>query len=353
MAAPQDRGDPAWRRFLHRIFVTLFFGPCYARWVHTTTSDLPLDPRTTWDRFTKRGGRVYEWFVGHYPPRLLTRLFLRFYYRRTRDFHDHARGIENHYDLSNEFYTLFLDRDYMFYSAADFTRGTETLEQAQANKANYMLDLIDPKPGERILDLGPGWGAMLKRIHERTGDWESLYGYTLSKAQKEFTDKSYGFHCELRDFITTEYEPGSFDKIFSIETMEHVRPSELPMLSRKLAGALRPGGRIVHQFFCQLGDVPPPRLRTAGFEVFPGSELSSLKRHLESFEEAKLRVVHHSVHDYRPTLAAWFDRLAAHRDAAIALVGVRNYNRYLGYFAEAWRLFQDRELILMRFVLEP
>jgi cyclopropane-fatty-acyl-phospholipid synthase len=194
---------------------------------------------------------------------------------------------------------------------------------------------------------------MLQKIYEKTGDKDNLYGYTLSREQKGFTDEKYGFRVEYRDFINTEYGQESFDKVFSIETMEHVRSCELLPLAVKLAKALKPKGKIIHQFFCQLGDVPPPHLRVAGLEIFPGSELSSLKKHLDSFEKANLKVTHHSVHDYRPTLKAWFDGLAANKESAIRLIGIRNYNKYLCYFAEAWRLFNDRDLMLMRFVLEP
>jgi len=343
----------ALRRFCFRAIATIFFGPCYSRFVHWMTSATPLAAEETWDRFTRPKGRIREWFMNHYPPPVLTRLFVELYYRRSFKFKDHETGISQHYDLSNRFYELFLDKGYMFYSCGDFLRDSDTLEDAQQNKANYLLNLIDPRPGERILDLGPGWGAMLKAIYEKTGDKENLYGYTLSREQKRYTDEKYGFRVEYRDFINTEYAPESFDKIFSIETMEHVRTSELPVLAMKLARALRPNGKIIHQFFCQLGDVPPPHLRAAGLEIFPGSELSSLKKHLDSFEQANLKITHHSVHDYRPTLKAWFDGLAANKEPAIRLVGVRNYNKYLCYFAEAWRLFNDRDLILMRLVLEP
>lgn len=342
----------ALRRYGFRIAATVFLGPCYSRFVYWMTSAKPLDPQETWNRFTKPKGRLVEWFMNNYPPPILTRVFVGLYYRRSFKFRDHAAGISQHYDLSNSFYKLFLDKDYMFYSCADFLAATDTLEDAQENKGNYLLDLIDPKPGEKILDLGPGWGAMLKKIYETTGDKENLHGYTLSGEQKRFTDENYGFRVEFKDFITAEYTPESFDKILSIETVEHVRECELLPLSSKLAKALKPNGRIVHQFFCQMGDVPPPRLRVAGLEIFPGSELASLKKHLDSFEKANLKVVHHSVHDYRPTLKAWFDRLVANREAAIQLVGIRNFNKYQCYFAEAWRLFNDRDLILMRFVLE-
>lgn len=346
---------PALRRFVFRIVATIFLGPCYSRFLYWMTSAKPLDAEETWNRFTKSKGHIIEWFMNNYPPPILTRLFIDLYYRRSFKFRDHAVGISQHYDfsnLSNSFYELFLDKDHMFYSCGDFLRGTDTLADAQMNKAKYLLHLIDPKAGERILELGPGWGGMLNRIYEKTGDKENLHGYTLSREQKRFTDEKYGFHVEYRDFINTEYERESFDKICSIETFEHVRECELLPLSMKLAKALKPNGTIVLQFFCQLADVPPPHLRVAGFEIFPGSELSPLKKHLDSFERANLRVTHHSVHDYRPTLKAWFDGLAANKEAAIQLVGIRNYNKYLCYLAESWRLFNDRDLILMRFVLE-
>lgn len=343
----------ALRRFCFRAIATIFFGPCYSRFVYWMTSAKPLAAEETWDRFTRPKGRIREWFMNHYPPPILTQLFVELYYRRSFKFKDHEIGVSQHYDLSNRFYDLFLDKGYMFYSCGDFLRDSDTLEDAQQNKANYLLNLVDPRPGERILDLGPGWGAMLKAIYEKTGDKENLYGYTLSREQKRYTDQKYGFRVEYRDFINTEYAPKSFDKIFSIETMEHVRSSELPILAMKLARALRPNGKVIHQLFCQLGDVPPPHLRAAGLEIFPGSELSSLKKHLDSFEKANLKITDHSVHDYRPTLKAWFDGLAANKEPAIRLVGIRNYNKYLCYFAEAWRLFNDRDLILMRFVLEP
>ncbi|MFX5603078.1 class I SAM-dependent methyltransferase, partial [Acinetobacter baumannii] len=77
---------------------------------------------------------------------------------------------EYHYDLSNDFYRLFLDKTFMFYSCADFNSPGDSLEQAQLNKANHLLSLIDPKPGEAILELGCGWGSMLRHIHAHTGD---------------------------------------------------------------------------------------------------------------------------------------------------------------------------------------
>src|SRR5579859_6760994 len=96
------------------------------------------------------------------------------WFSRRLQYQSVARGIQAHYDVSNAFYKLFLDPKFMFYSCADHIRGNETLVEAQTNKANHLLSLIDPKPGEKIVELGCGWASMLRHIEQHTGDRESL-----------------------------------------------------------------------------------------------------------------------------------------------------------------------------------
>jgi cyclopropane-fatty-acyl-phospholipid synthase len=335
------------KRLVLWIPLSLLCGLSYAKFLYWSSCSQILDPQRVWQRFTQPGHPWIDWMVDHYPPAPVRRWLSGFYARSI----DRIAGIAKHYDLSNEFYQLFLDAD-LFYTCADFLSSTETLEAAQARKASYILSLVEPQPGEKILELGCGWGGLLKRSYERTGDRDNICGYTLSIEQKRWIDQQYGLNVEIKDFVTARFEAESFDKIYSVGAIEHVPQAELLPFSRKLASALKPTGRIVHHFFCQLAEAPPTRLLAAGVEIFPGAELSSLKRHLNSFEQAGLRVVFHSVHDYRPTIKSWFDRLVAHQDRAIQLVGVQTYNLYLCYLAEAWRLFNDRDLMLMRFVLQ-
>ncbi|MGK7907542.1 MAG: class I SAM-dependent methyltransferase [Synechococcus sp.] len=326
----------------------ILLGPSFARFLFWARSTDILDSQVVWKRFTKPGHPLYEWFLENYPPGFIRKLWSDIY----PVLRDRASGVAKHYDISNEFYRLFLDRKYMFYTCADFLDRDDSIEDAQENKANFILNLIEPQPGERILDLGCGWGAMLKKIYDVTGEKDNLKGYTLSVEQKRFIDENYGFDVELIDVVTAEYGVACWDKIFSIGCTEHVPKSELIPLAKKLAAAIKPEGKLVHHFFCQMNAIPPARLLVCGAELFPGVELSSLKEHLDSFEQAGLRTVHHSVHDYRPTLKAWFDRLVENQEAAIQLVGVQTYNKYLCYLAEAWRLFNDRDLMLVRFVLQ-
>ena len=340
------------KRWLLLLPEALVFGLSFAKFKFLARSRQPLDAERAWRLFTKPKG-LMKLLEGIYPPDFFKRIGRRLYYRNTRMFKDHAYGIAKHFDLSNDFYGLFLDRRYMFYTYGDFVKQNDTLEDAQENKADYIVRLIDPKPGEKILDLGCGWGGMLQKVYSVTGDKQSLVGYNLSKEQNKHIQERFGFRVEYRDVIATDYEEASFDKIYAVGLLEHVREGELPGLARKLAMAIKPGGRIVLHFFCQLDELPHPVLLVGGLDVFPGSELSSLKVHMQAFEAANFRITHHSIHDYRPTLKAWFERLVENRAKAIRLVGVQNYNRFLCYLAGAWSLFDIRHLLPVRVVLEP
>ena len=325
---------------------SLVYGPPFGYLNYLIHSPSPLDPEKTWRLITRKRSTRELWIIDHYPPSFLRRLLL-----TVKERQDHLLGISAHYDVSNEFYKLFLDRRYMFYSCADFLTGHETLEEAQQQKADYLLKLIDPKPGERILELGCGWGAMLKRIFEATGDKGNLTGYTLSREQLAYNDEHNGFHVEFKNFITADYAEQSFDKIYSIGAWEHVRPREVPQLLAKLYRALVPGGRLVQHFFCRLQEHLPAASVVSQL-FFPGSINSSVRFHLRAHEAAGFGVGHVSVHDYRPTLRAWFDNLVANRQRAIELVGVKTYNRYLVFFPASWHYFDRMTGFVVRLVLQ-
>lgn len=322
------------------------YGPVYGMVNALIRNPLPHDPEMLWDGINQQLPAVVEWFNAHYPPPFMRRILLN---RKLRQAH-HV-GIEDHYDVSNEFYSLFLDQQYMFYSCADFHSPQDTLEEAQVNKANHLLSLIDPKPDEKILDLGCGWGGMLRRIEESTGCRKNLKGYTLSRRQHEYVRDQFGIDVELRNFITTDYPTAEYDKIYSIGAWEHVRHADVPGLLKKLYQALKPGGRLVHHFFCPMIETTPPWILTAQL-FFPGSCPPAYPTQLCHFENAGFRITHRSIHDYRPTLRAWFDRLVANGERAIDLVGLETYNKYLVFFPMSWRSFNESYAILVRYVLE-
>jgi cyclopropane-fatty-acyl-phospholipid synthase len=333
-------------RILAFPFELLLYGPSYAFLQFLIRSPRPLEPEPTWDAITREPPPVMRWFANNYPPRFMRRLSLAAKIRQ-----DHLAGIAYHYDVSNDFYRLFLDDRYMFYTCADFHAPDETIEEAQQHKADFILELIDPQPQEKILDLGCGWGAMLKRIDEATGDKQHLYGYTLSREQVEYNQQHNGFHVEFHNFVTDDYPQEFFDKIYSIGSWEAVRPHELSPTAEKIYAALKPGGRLVKHFFCR-GEEGLFASIACGQIFFPGHLGSPYKAHLDAFERAGFVVRQRTIHDYRPTLRAWFDKLVSNREAALEIVGVRTLNRYLVFFPASWRYFEDGRGMLIRWVME-
>jgi cyclopropane-fatty-acyl-phospholipid synthase len=328
------------------IFEAVSHGPAFAAAMSRIRNPQPLDAEENWDYWTKPRNRILTTAIKNYPPAFLRRSLAKRNLKRA-----HEVGIAAHYDVSNEFYRLFLDKKYMFYSCADFHNSTETLEQAQQNKADFILNLIDPKPGEKILELGCGWGAMLLRIFDETGDRKNLHGYTLSKEQIAYIKERHGFNVSFTNFITTSYAKAEFDKIYAIGAWEHVRPNEIPELLQKLYRALKPGGKFIQHFFClSVEDFPVAMLVAQIF--FPGSVLSSYQFQRQAWQNAGFHATHESTHDYRPTLKAWYDRLSANQAEAIDLVGTEIYNRYMVFFPIAWRVFDEGQTKVYRFVLE-
>ena len=313
-----------------------------------TASPTPVDPEFVWQFFTRpRPWLVEKILVDSYPLPMQRRRII----RRMMD-RSHAAGVEYHYDLSNDFYRLFLDNGFLFYSCADFRSAGETIEQAQLNKANHLLSLIDPKPGERILEFGCGWGSMMRHIHAATGDKNNLSGYTLSREQARHIEENFGFNVILDDIATADLGVAAYDKIYSIGAMEHIRPDEVLPLLKKLHAALKPGGRLVQHFFSLNGSDRLPTSMIGAQQFFPGSLLSLHSDHLAWARQAGFALTDDSEHDYCPTLRAWFDRLVIHRDKAIQLVGLQTTNKYLAYFASSWNFFDRKKATLHRLVLE-
>jgi cyclopropane-fatty-acyl-phospholipid synthase len=224
------------------------------------------------------------------------------------------------------------------------------LEEAQANKATYLISLLRLQGSERILDLGCGWGAMLRFLQD-TGHSGELTGFTLSREQLTYAQKQLDLNVSLTNFITTPFEDASYDRILSIGALEHVRPKEIEKVYKKIYDALVPGGLAVHQFF-SLEREPYPTSMVMVQLFFPGSLLVMHSAHLEAAERAGFCITHDSVHDYKPTLRAWYERLAENQQRALELVGLEIYNRYMTFFPISWLFFQQQEAALHRVVME-
>ncbi|MEA5572182.1 SAM-dependent methyltransferase [Calothrix sp. UHCC 0171] len=320
-------------------------GPLYAIANARIHSPIPLEAAENWKFWNDQKSSWFESLVRAYPPSSRRKAYLDSMLAQ-----DHANGIEAHYDISNEFYGLFLDTKYRFYTCAEFLSDTETLEEAQENKAKYLLSLLNISGSEKILDLGCGWGAMLRYLQD-AGHWGELTGFTLSKEQLTYAREKLGLNVSLTNFITAPFENALYDRILSIGALEHVRPKELQQLYQKIYDALAPQGLAVHQFF-SFEREPYPASAILLQLFFPGSLLVIHRHHIEAAESVGFRITHDSIHDYKPTIRAWYERLVENQARALELVGLEIYNRYMTFFPVAWLFFVQKEAELHRIVME-
>jgi cyclopropane-fatty-acyl-phospholipid synthase len=321
------------------------YGIIYAIIKAKLRSPVPLDPVENWYFWTQAKSSIVDFLIKTYPSKARVDAYMRSLWEK-----NHGEGIEAHYDVSNDFYDLFLDSKYKFYTCAEFSSETDTLEQAQENKANYLRSLMRLKGDEKILDLGCGWGAMLKFLKD-AGHTGELHGFTLSKEQLAYNQQTLGFSVSLTNFVTEPFKDAPYDRIFSIGSFEHVRPHELKTVYQKVYDALKPNGIAVHQFFSMNQEIYPAAAMS-GQLFFPGSLLSLHTAHLEAAQSVGFKITHDSIHDYKPTLRAWHDRLVANREKALEMVGLEIYNFYLIFFATSWKFFDKKESDLHRIVME-
>jgi cyclopropane-fatty-acyl-phospholipid synthase len=247
-----------------------------------------------------------------------------------------ARAVRHHYDVSNEFFALFLDES-MTYSCAFFAEGAETLEQAQEEKLETVCRKLALKEGERVLDVGCGWGSFPLRAATRHG--ASVVGITLSppqaeKARQRAEEAGVADRVEIRVMDYRDLAGERFDAIASIGMVEHVGEEQIDVYARALAGLLEPGGRLLNHGIARLRHTDPAAGPFSERYVFPDSQPLHLSRVLLALERAGFVTRHVSEHgaDYAETLRHWARRLDENLDEAIRLAGperVRVWRLYL------------------------
>jgi cyclopropane-fatty-acyl-phospholipid synthase len=247
------------------------------------------------------------------------------------------------YDASNEFYRLWLD-ERMIYSCAYFRSGTEDIDTAQAQKLEHICRKLLLQPGERLLDVGCGWGGLLQWAAERRR--VSGLGVTLSErqwfyARERLADK----RIEIRLQSYRDLREAGFDKVVSVDMYEHVGSRNLPAYFQKMAGLLRPGGAFLNQGIVTVdlgGAQGAGRRDFLETYLFPGGAVSPLSRVILEIADAGLEVL--DVEDLRPhyvrTLASWSERLEAHREEAIRTGGLERYRLWRLYLAGMAQAFE-------------
>lgn len=249
-----------------------------------------------------------------------------------------ARNIIAHYDLGNDFFRLWLD-EAMLYSSGLWDGSTPTLEAAQSRKIERILDLLDVRGGERILEIGCGWGTLAVRLAEAGA--AHITGLTLSPAQLDFARDlaaARGSASQV-DFRLQDYRDidGRFDRIVSIEMAEAVGEAWWPTYFDKIADHLEPGGRAVLQVITISEEHFDDYRRTVDFiqrYIFPGGCLPTKTVLHRQFERAGLRLVSHESFglSYARTLAEWRRRFHARWSEIAALRFDDRFRRLWDYY---------------------
>lgn len=282
--------------------------------------------------------------LGSYP----LQAFFRKISRKLRSFQQYnpigkaQENVAHHYDLSNDFYKLFLDED-MQYSCAYYMHENETLEQAQLNKKRHITSKLLLEPGQRILDIGSGWGGLALYIAS-LADVE-VVGVTLSKEQYELSvqrAKALGMddrvQFKLQDYRHAE---GPFDRIVSIGMFEHVGVHHYSEFFGKIYDLLTDSGvALIHS----IGHMSPPGTASPWLRkyIFPGAYSPAMSEVFTALEmnslwatDVEILRVH-----YANTLREWHNRFESNRDEIARMYDERFCRMWEFYLVSVGMMFR-------------
>ncbi len=258
------------------------------------------------------------------------------------------QAVTYHYDRSNDFYALWLDRR-MVYSCAYFASSDDDIDTAQERKLDYICRKLRLQAGERLLDIGCGWGGLVIYAAQHYG--VEAYGITLSEpqaelAQRRIQEAGLADRCrvEVRDYRDMN-EPEAFDKIVSVGMFEHVGEALLPAYFQQAWKLLRPGGVFLNHGIATVISDPPPR--DSAFNqryVFPDGALVPISTTLRIAEASgfEVRDVEGLREHYALTLRQWVRRLESHAGEARQYTGDITYRIWRIYMTASIHAFQTR-----------
>jgi cyclopropane-fatty-acyl-phospholipid synthase len=254
------------------------------------------------------------------------------------------RAVTHHYDVSNDFFALFLDES-MTYSCAVWSRGAETLEEAQRAKLELVCTKLALKEGERLLDVGCGWGSF--PIHAAKTHGVRVTGITLSepqaaRARERAREEGVGDRVEIRVMDYRELRGERFDAIASIGMVEHVGDVNIDAYADTLGRLLDRGGRLLNHGIARLRHGEPEAGPFSERYVFPDAAPLHLSRVQSALERAGFETLHVEGFrdDYARTLREWTRRLEANGAEALRLAGPERMRVWQVYLRAARRGFE-------------
>jgi cyclopropane-fatty-acyl-phospholipid synthase len=256
-----------------------------------------------------------------------------------------ARAVRHHYDVSNDFFKLFLGES-LTYSCALFSRGAKTLEEAQEAKLELVCTKLALEPGQRVLDVGCGWGSFA--LHAAANHGVSVVGITLSEpqarlARERAAERGLADRVDIRVADYRELGDEPFDAVASIGMVEHVGAAQIDVYARQVARLVRPGGRVLNHGIARLRAGDPEAGPFSERYVFPDAAPLHLSRIQTAVERAGLETEHVEGlrSDYAETLRHWARNLDDNLDEATRLAGPERIRVWRLYLRAARRGFES------------
>ena len=260
--------------------------------------------------------------------------------------------IAHHYDVSNGFYRLWLDPE-MVYSCAYFASPEQELAAAQRDKLEYICRKLRLEPGQKLLDIGCGWGGLALWAARHHG--VEVHGITLSEQQHEWANrrvKEEGLETrvriELKDYRELDAE-GVYDRVVSVGMFEHIGVANFPRYFGTVKQVLKPGGLFLnHGITNTRGWRPTLSTRFINTYIFPDGELARISDVIDAMEKAGFEILdtENLRRHYAMTLRHWVRNLEAHREEAVAESGETTYRLWRLYMAGCAFNFEDGDIAI-------
>ncbi|VAW90728.1 Cyclopropane-fatty-acyl-phospholipid synthase [hydrothermal vent metagenome] len=249
------------------------------------------------------------------------------------------KTISHHYDVGNDFYNLWLDKE-MVYSCAYFSDTNQTLDHAQQDKLDYICKKLRLAPDQTLLDIGCGWGALICWAAKKYG--VKAHGITLSREQFDFAQQRIQ-KCGLQDRVTVELRSYVdlpvdvfYNRVVSVGMFEHIGVDNFPLYFKTIKRVLAPGGLFLnHGITTDNGWQDTPLTRFINSYVFPDGELARISSVNTAMENAGFEIidVEGLRRHYALTLRRWVNALEKNKNKAVKIVGEATYR--------VWRLYMS------------
>jgi len=284
---------------------------------------------------------------GEQPPSLVKKLVGRTL-KQWNNLNKSLQNVSSHYDLDETLFRSFLDKD-MHYSCAYFKSAEDDLETAQQNKCQHIMNKLCLQPGQRLLDIGSGWGGLSLYMAQHGG--VSTHGVTLSEEQLRVA-KARAEERGLADRVTFDLQDyrdhtGQYDRIVSVGMFEHVGRPYFEGFFRKLDSQLSADGVVLLH---TIGRSGRPGITNPWIQkyIFPGGYIPALSEMITAIEKAGLLINDVEIlrYHYADTLAAWSQRFSAHRDEFVVSKGETFCRMWEIYLAMCEAAFRNSDLVV-------